>query len=95
MGESSALSCGRKWKRWTPCLDACRRKFGMGKVAVHPWLGPLRVDQWRRFHVVHGFHHLAQLRSVIEQVAPALVPLRMPSKTLVKELQVPAQRPLA
>ena len=76
-------------------LDACRRKFGMERVATHPLLGPLRVDQWRRFHVVHGFHHLAQLRSVIEQVAPAPVPLKMTRQNLVKELHVPAQRPLA
>ena len=76
-------------------LDGCRRKFGMERVASHPWLGPLRVDQWRRFHVVHGLHHLNQLRSVIEQVAPMPVPVRMTSKSLVKELQIPAQRPLA
>jgi hypothetical protein len=46
-------------------LDACRHTYGMERVATHPLLGPLRVDQWRRFHVVHGLHHLAQLRSVI------------------------------
>ena len=57
-------------------LDSCRRKFGMERVAVHPWLGPLRVDQWRRFHVVHGLHHLTQLRSVVAQVAPTPVPVR-------------------
>jgi hypothetical protein len=76
-------------------LDSCRRKFGMERVATHPWLGPLRVDQWRRFHVVHGYHHLNQLHSVIEQVAPTPVPLRITSQNLVKELQIPAQRPLA
>ncbi len=76
-------------------FDACRRKFGMERVAVHPFLGPLRVDQWRRFHVVHGLHHLGQLRSVVEQVAPLQVPARLPSPTLVEKLQVPAQRPLA
>jgi Protein of unknown function (DUF1569) len=76
-------------------LDRCRRKFGMERVATHPWLGALRVDQWRRFHVVHGLHHLTQLRSVIEQVAPAPVPVRMTSKNLVEKLQIPAQRPLA
>jgi hypothetical protein len=75
-------------------LDACRRKFGMERVAVHPFLGPLRVDQWRRFQVVHGLHHLTQLRSVVQQVAPLQVPVRLPSPTLVEKLQVPAQRPL-
>ncbi len=64
-------SCARKSTPWTPLLDRCRRKFGMERVATHPLLGALRVDQWRRFHVVHGLHHLTQLRSVIEQVAPA------------------------
>lgn len=75
-------------------LDTCRRRFGIDRVAAHPWLGPLRVDQWRRFHVVHGLHHVAQLRSVIAEVAPALVPIKL-SGSLVKELQIPAQRPLA
>ena len=45
-------------------LDRCRRKFGMERVAVHPMLGPLRVDQWRRFHAVYGMHHLEQLVQV-------------------------------
>jgi hypothetical protein len=76
-------------------FDSCRRKFGMERVAVHPWLGPLRVDQWRRFHVVHGVHHVTQLQSVIAQVAPVRVPIRMPSSSLVKKLHIPAQRPLA
>jgi hypothetical protein len=58
-------------------LDSCRGKFGMERVAAHPWLGPLRVDQWRRFHVIHGLHHVAQLRSVIEQVAPAPLPVKL------------------
>jgi hypothetical protein len=76
-------------------LDACRHRFGMERVAAHPWLGGLRVDQWRRFHVVHGLHQAAQLRSVLEQVAAVRVPVRITNKNLVKELQIPAQRPLA
>jgi hypothetical protein len=76
-------------------FDSCRRKFGMERVAVHPFLGPLRVDQWRRFHVVHGFHHLTQLQSVIAAVAPVPVPVTIAGPKLVEKLQVPAQRPLA
>jgi hypothetical protein len=76
-------------------FDACRRKFGMERVAVHPFLGPLRVDQWRRFHVVHGLHHLTQLRSVVADVAPMQAPVKSPGPTLVEKLQIPAQRPLA
>jgi hypothetical protein len=76
-------------------LDACWREFGVERVATHPWLGPLRVDQWRRFHAIHGEHHLVQIRAVIAQVAPAPVPIRIHSGSLVKERQVPSQRPLA
>jgi Protein of unknown function (DUF1569) len=68
-------------------FDTCRRKFGMERVATHPWLGPLRVDQWRRFHALHGLHHAAQLRSVIAAVSPAPLPLKI-SSTLVKELHI-------
>lgn len=76
-------------------LDACRRRFGIERVGIHPFLGPLRVDQWRRFHVVHGYHHLTQLRSVLAQVAPEPVPLKLTRENLVEKLQIPAQRPLA
>ena len=76
-------------------FDRCRRKFGMERVAFHPFLGPLRVDQWRRFHVVHGLHHLEQLREVIAQVAPHRVPIARGGPILVEKLQVPAQGPLA
>jgi hypothetical protein len=75
-------------------LDACRHKFGMERVATHPWLGPLRVDQWRRFHVIHGMHHVPQIRSALAHVAPLPLPIRIRSSRLVKERQVPAQRPL-
>jgi hypothetical protein len=76
-------------------FDRCRRKFGMERVAVHPFLGPLRVDQWRRFHAVHGLHHLDQLRVVVAQVAPMRVPVKIGGPILVEKLQIPAQRPLA
>jgi hypothetical protein len=76
-------------------LDACRRRFGIERVGVHPFLGPLRVDQWRRFHALHGEHHLTQLRSVLAQVAPKPVPLKLTRENLVEKLHIPAQRPLA
>jgi hypothetical protein len=75
-------------------LDACRRRFGIERVAIHPLLGPLRVDQWRRFHAVHGVHHLSQLQSILAHVAPDPVPLKLTRDNLVEKLRVPAQRPL-
>jgi hypothetical protein len=49
-------------------LDQCRQHFGLQRVATHFMLGPLRPDQWRRFHVVHLRHHLGQLRRLRQAV---------------------------
>lgn len=42
-------------------LDAERRFGSKAKVLVHPVLGPLTVQQWRRFHLVHGKHHVRKI----------------------------------
>ena len=41
--------------------DAERRFGARAKVLVHPVLGPLTAQQWRRFHLVHGRHHVRQI----------------------------------
>jgi hypothetical protein len=44
-------------------LDDCERKFGSRtKIMDHPFLGPLTVNEWRKFHWVHGRHHARQIR---------------------------------
>jgi len=30
----------------------------------HMMLGPLSIHQWRRFHLIHGRHHLKQIRAI-------------------------------
>jgi hypothetical protein len=54
--------------RMDDLLDQCRHRFGMQRVAPHFVLGPLRTDQWRRFHVVHMRHHLGQFRRLIASI---------------------------
>lgn len=49
-------------------IDSCRHRFGVQRVASHIILGPLRPDQWRRFHVIHIRHHLDQLRRIESEV---------------------------
>ena len=41
--------------------DAERRFGARTRVLNHPILGPLTAQQWRRFHQVHGRHHLKQI----------------------------------
>ncbi len=94
-GRELADLLRRESEAMNTTLDACRRKFGIERVGIHPLFGPLRVDQWRRYHALHGSHHLTQLRSVLAQVAPDPVPLKLTRENLVEKLQIPAQRPLA
>jgi hypothetical protein len=66
-------------------LDQCRAKFGMERVAAHPILGPLRVDQWRRMHV-------AQAAFCAKQLKTALKCYRHKSTaSLAKDMHVPLQ----
>ena len=41
--------------------DAEKRFGARSRVLNHPILGPLTAQQWRRFHQVHGRHHLKQI----------------------------------
>ncbi|MGH9595458.1 MAG: DUF1569 domain-containing protein [Edaphobacter sp.] len=34
------------------------------RCATHAVLGPLTIDQWRKFHLVHGEHHLKQIAAI-------------------------------
>ena len=44
-------------------MSRCAAKLGAdAKVLDHPVLGPFSVSQWRKFHLVHGRHHLKQIR---------------------------------
>ena len=42
------------------------RLLGRERAAPHPVLGPLSMRQWRRFHLVHGRHHLRQIWRIRE-----------------------------
>ena len=44
-------------------IARCENKFGLtSKVLDHPILGPLTGAEWRKFHLVHGLHHVKQIR---------------------------------
>lgn len=42
-------------------IAQCEARFGRGKVLDHPILGPLTAAQWRKFHLIHGRHHVKQI----------------------------------
>jgi hypothetical protein len=44
-------------------IGEAEKKYGREtRLVDHPILGPLRGQEWRRFHWVHGNHHLKQIR---------------------------------
>jgi DinB superfamily len=43
-------------------IQTCENKFGSRAfVADHPVLGPITMQQWPKFHLVHGMHHVRQI----------------------------------
>jgi hypothetical protein len=43
-------------------ISRCEEKLGTRTMLLdHPFLGPLTPRQWRKFHWVHGRHHLKQI----------------------------------
>ena len=50
-------------------ITRCEAAFGgRNKLLDHPILGPLTAAQWRKFHLVHGLHHVKQIHR-LRQVA--------------------------
>jgi hypothetical protein len=43
-------------------IARCEQKYGSSKMLDHPILGPLNGAEWRKFHLVHGLHHVKQIR---------------------------------
>jgi hypothetical protein len=64
-GMSAEIILGEICRRIADMDDVigkCEREFGKRAfVADHPVLGPFTMQQWRKFHWVHGRHHLKQI----------------------------------
>ncbi|HZZ41270.1 MAG TPA: DUF1569 domain-containing protein [Acidobacteriaceae bacterium] len=58
----------QEMERMDDRISECRQRFGIQRTASHFLLGPLRPDQWRRFHVIHIRHHLDQLKRIERSV---------------------------
>jgi hypothetical protein len=47
-------------------IAGCEKAMGSEKKLLdHPMLGPLTGKQWRKFHLVHGRHHVKQIRRLL------------------------------
>jgi DinB superfamily len=50
-------------------VDSEKRFGKSARLLHHPVLGPLTAQQWRRFHEVHGRHHLKQIAARLNRHA--------------------------
>ncbi|HKS74134.1 MAG TPA: DinB family protein [Terriglobales bacterium] len=48
-------------RRMQTLIDECDARFGRKMILDHPILGPFTADEWRKFHWVHGRHHVKQI----------------------------------
>ena len=61
--EKVLAGIGPKIAEMDDIIARCEEKFGSRrKLLDHPVLGPLTAVQWRKFHLVHGLHHVKQIR---------------------------------
>jgi hypothetical protein len=45
-------------------IDEAEKRWGSSvTIAVHPILGPLTAERWRKFHFIHTRHHMRQVRA--------------------------------
>jgi hypothetical protein len=55
-------------ERMDEVISRCEAALGRGKKLLdHPILGPLSANQWRKFHRVHGLHHVKQIERLRAQ----------------------------
>jgi hypothetical protein len=67
--EKAIFEIGSKIAEMDEIMSRCAVKFGARtKVLDHPVLGPFSVSQWQKFHLVHGRHHLKQIRRLRSEV---------------------------
>ncbi len=60
--ENLRSEVGAKIAEMDAIIAQCEARFGPGRRLLdHPILGPLTASQWRKFHLVHGRHHVKQL----------------------------------
>ncbi|HME34116.1 MAG TPA: DUF1569 domain-containing protein [Candidatus Sulfotelmatobacter sp.] len=61
--EKVLAEIGPKIAEMDDIMTRCEQKLGARrKLLDHPILGPLTAGQWRKFHLVHGRHHVKQIR---------------------------------
>jgi hypothetical protein len=63
--ETVLAEIGPKIAEMDAAIARCEEKLGRRtRLLDHPILGPLTAAEWRKFHLVHGRHHVKQIRAL-------------------------------
>jgi hypothetical protein len=65
--EKVRAEIGLKLAAMDELIARSEASFGRVKLLDHPILGPLSAAQWRKFHLVHGWHHVKQIMRLRER----------------------------
>jgi hypothetical protein len=65
-GKDVRVEIAAKIAAMDEVLTQCEARFGRGRLLDHPVLGPLTAAQWRKFHFIHGRHHVRQIQQLRE-----------------------------
>jgi len=64
-GDALAQATGESLAQLDLRFAEAETLFGSSsQCATHAVLGPLNICQWRRFHLIHGEHHLKQIAAI-------------------------------
>jgi hypothetical protein len=65
--EKVLAEVGPQIERMEELIGKCEAQYGRRvKLLDHPVLGPLTGREWRKFHWVHGRHHMNQIQRLRE-----------------------------
>lgn len=74
-GDSGPVALQRalhNLERMDLAITSAEERWGSKQpIAMHPVLGPLSTGQWRKFHFMHGHHHVLQMRKSLAGRAAA------------------------
>ncbi|HCT61541.1 MULTISPECIES: DinB family protein [Acidobacterium] len=67
-GADLILLLREELARMDTLLAECEAKLGASALGSHFAFGPLTARQWRRFHTLHGYLHLHQVKSLLRAI---------------------------
>jgi len=74
-GDSGPVALERVFvnlERMDSAITSAEERWGnKSPIAMHPVLGPLNAGQWRKFHYIHGHHHVVQMQKRLGNKQPA------------------------